>query len=186
MTYSLAGADAKSFAIDAANGQVKTRQPLNFEARNSYKVKVVASDLYGSGSSAGIDLTISVTDIDTEAPGKPGKPSVSPDPAQGHEALLVEWTAPENAGPPITGYVVQYRIEGPGEKWKPVTVDAGEGEETITGLKSDAVVRSAGARRQRRRRRTVVGVRQGQNVRRPNCKFTAQFRGERCYGAHGS
>ena len=139
VTYSLAGADANSFAIDAANGQVKIRQPLNFEARNSYKVKVVASDLYGSGSSAGIDLTISVTDIDTEAPGKPGKPSVSPDPAQGHEALLVEWTAPENAGPPITGYVVQYRVEGSGEKWKPVKVDTGEGEETITGLKSDAV-----------------------------------------------
>ena len=137
VSYSLAGPDARAFAIDASSGQVKTRAPLNFEARNSYKVKLVASDLSGSGSSTGIDLTISVSDVDTEAPGTPDKPSVSPDPEDGHEALLVEWTAPENAGPPITGYVLQYRIAGPGEKWKRVRVDAGESEKTITGLESD-------------------------------------------------
>ncbi len=137
VTYSLAGADAKTLAIDASSGQVKTRGPLNFEARSSYEIKLVASDLNGSGSSTGIDLTISVVDVDTEAPETPKKPSVSPEPEHGHEALLVEWTAPENAGPPITGYVVQYRIEDSGGKWDRFTVDAGNVEGTITGLEPD-------------------------------------------------
>ena len=138
VTYSLAGADSKTFAVDATNGQVKTRDPLNFEARNSYKIRLVASDLNGSGGSAGIDLTINVADVDTEAPGTPDKPSASPDPVRGHEALLVAWTAPDNAGPPITSYVLRYRIEGSAEKWKRATVDSNDTEDTITGLQSDA------------------------------------------------
>lgn len=137
VTYSLAGPNAGTFAVDALSGQVKTRGPLNFEARNSYRITIVASDPSGSGLSAGIDVTISVADVDTEAPGTPEKPSVSPDNEHGHMALVVEWTAPENAGPQITNYVLQYRIDGSGEKWKQITVGAGVGVDTLTGLQSD-------------------------------------------------
>ena len=137
VTYSLAGVGARTFAIDPTRGQVKTKEPLNFEARNSYKIKLVASDLDGSGDSTGIDVTISVADVDTEAPGTPKRPSVSPDAEQGHEALLVEWTAPDNAGPPITSFDLQYRVEGSSEKWNRVKVDASDAEEKILGLESD-------------------------------------------------
>ena len=44
-------------------------------------------------------------------PGKPSRPTV----AGGHEQVGVEWDAPDNTGPPITGYDLQYRIRDFGE-----------------------------------------------------------------------
>ncbi len=137
VTYSLAGAAAGQFTVDASSGQVKTKGPLNFEARSSYKVRFVASEDSGSGKSTSLDLTIKVLDDDTEAPGTPNEPTVSPDSEDGHEALLVRWTAPKNPGPPITGYVVQYRAGGQGIKWEQAAVDGGITETTISGLEAD-------------------------------------------------
>ena len=51
------------------------------------------------------DYTVTVTDVDTEAPGVPS-PEVSAVTETGFE---VTWQAPANAGPPIEGYEVQYR-----------------------------------------------------------------------------
>ena len=134
VAYSLTGINAGLFDIDASSGQVKTKESLNFEARSAYEVMFTASDPTGSGNSAGIDLIIEVTDVDTEAPGTPEKPSVSPDPDDGHQALAIKWGAPENSGPPITSYVVQYRIEGSGDEWNQVTVDGNSVEATVSGL----------------------------------------------------
>ena len=134
VAYSLTGTNAGLFDIDASSGQVKTKESLNFEARSAYEVIFSASDPAGSGNSAGIDLIIEVTDVDTEAPGTPEKPSLSPDPDDGHQALAVKWAAPENSGPPITSYVVQYRIEGSGDEWNQVTVDENSVEATVSGL----------------------------------------------------
>ena len=134
VAYSLTGTNAGLFDIDASSGQVKTKESLNFEARSAYEVMFTASDPTGSGNSAGIDLIIEVTDVDTEAPGTPEKPSLSPDPDDGHQALAFEWAAPENSGPPITSYVVQYRIEGSGDEWNQVTVDGNSVEATVSGL----------------------------------------------------
>ncbi len=137
VTYSLAGADAGQFMVDASSGQIKTRGPHNYEVRSTYKVRIVASDVNGSGKSTGVDLTIKVVDDDAEAPGTPNKPTVSPDSENGHEALVVRWTAPENPGPPITGYVVRYWAGGPGIKWKQAAVGGGDTETTISGLEAD-------------------------------------------------
>ena len=49
---------------------------------------------------------MTVADVDTEAPGKPDAPSVS---AASVSSLDVGWSAPDNDGPAITGYDVQYR-----------------------------------------------------------------------------
>ncbi len=76
-------------------------------------------------------------DDDTEAPGTPDKPSVSPDPEGGHETLLIRWSAPENPGPPITAYIVRYRVGGPGKKWEQAAVDGGVYETTISDLEAD-------------------------------------------------
>ncbi len=68
LTYSLSGEDASTFAIDSASGQLRTTGRLSFEYRNTYSVRLTASD---GESDARLDLTIHVTDID-----EPGRVNV--------------------------------------------------------------------------------------------------------------
>ena len=65
LIYTLSGADAASFGIGRNNGQLKTKAPLNYEARNSYTVVVTATDPFGATDS--ITVTINVTDEDDPA-----------------------------------------------------------------------------------------------------------------------
>ena len=46
LTYGLSGTDAASFAIDAATGQLKTKEGVtyNHEVKATYSVKVTVSD----------------------------------------------------------------------------------------------------------------------------------------------
>ena len=134
VTYSLTGASAGLFDVDASSGQVKTKGSLNYEAASTYTVAFTASD--PQSNSASIALTITVTDVDTEAPGKPAKPSVVPNSGNGHAALKITWTAPENSGPAITGYVVQFRIDDSDDEWTQVTVVGNTVETTISMLES--------------------------------------------------
>ena len=62
LTYTLGGADADSFGIVAASGQLQTRDPLDHEFRSSYQVTVTAAD--PSNASAIIAVTITVTNED--------------------------------------------------------------------------------------------------------------------------
>ncbi len=59
--YSLDGADAESFSISRTTGQLMTKAALNYEARRSYAVMVIATD--PSGASDSIHVTINVTDV---------------------------------------------------------------------------------------------------------------------------
>ncbi len=61
LIYTLGGADAAFFDISRSNGQLKTRDPLNYEARNSYSVIVTAVD--PSGAADSIQVTINVTNV---------------------------------------------------------------------------------------------------------------------------
>ena len=71
LTYSLRGADAESFDIDPATGQLLTKAPLDYEAKDSYSVIVSVSD--GKSSSGresdtrddSITVTITLTDVDS-------------------------------------------------------------------------------------------------------------------------
>ena len=137
VTYSLTGTNAGLFDVDASDGQVRTKESLNYEAESMYIVAFSASDPGGSGNSTGIKLTIKIRDVSTEHPGKPEKPSVSPKPGNGHEALAVTWAAPENSGPPIMRYVVQYRVGGLDTEWKQVTIEGNGVETTISRLAAD-------------------------------------------------
>ncbi len=65
LTYLLGGADADHFAIDADSGQLRTSGALDYESQDSYAVTVIAAD--GAGLWAGLDVTITVTDVQ-EAP----------------------------------------------------------------------------------------------------------------------
>ena len=65
LIYTLDGADAASFGISRNDGQLKTKAPLNYEARNTYTVVVTATD--PSGAADSILVTINVTDEDDPA-----------------------------------------------------------------------------------------------------------------------
>ena len=62
LTYTLGGADADSFGIVAASGQLRTKDPLDYESRSSYQVTVTAAD--PSNASDSIAVTITVTNED--------------------------------------------------------------------------------------------------------------------------
>ena len=61
LTYSLGGADAASFSIDTATGQLRTRASLNYRTKNTYSVTVSADD--GKGGTDSITVTINVTNV---------------------------------------------------------------------------------------------------------------------------
>ncbi len=62
LTYTLGGNDVASFDIDTTNGQLKTKETLDYETKSSYSVTVSVSD-DNSGTDS-ISVTITVTDID--------------------------------------------------------------------------------------------------------------------------
>ena len=63
ISYTLVGAYASSFAIDSATGQLRTKAALDYERKNSYRVRVRASN--GSRYSDGV-VTINVENVDEE------------------------------------------------------------------------------------------------------------------------
>ena len=70
LTYTLSGDDAESFDIDDTNGQIRTKDALDYEGETtSYSVTISVSDgenLYGDPDPAvddTIDVTIEVTDV---------------------------------------------------------------------------------------------------------------------------
>ena len=65
LTYSLGGADAASFDIDRADGQLEAKAALDFEDKDTYLVTVTATD--PGGLSATVNVTVKVLDVD-EAP----------------------------------------------------------------------------------------------------------------------
>ena len=106
LSYSLGGPDADSFAIDASSGQLRTRAPLDHEARPEHTVTVTASD---GVASASIAVTVSVTDV-AEPPPEPALVAAA---GSGPGRVVVSWTAPEaSGGPAIDRYEVRYRAIG--------------------------------------------------------------------------
>ena len=123
LNYTLEGPDAGSFEIVATSGggQVRTSAPLNFEEKARYSVAVRVRD--GRGGTDAVNVTINVTDINTEAPETPFAPTVT---AVSSTSVQVSWEEPENTGPPINDYDYQYRAVTDSE-WTEVT------NTTITG-----------------------------------------------------
>ena len=122
--YALAGgADRTQFAIVADTGELSFRTAPDFEAPsdvssssppsaagdNEYIVAVQVTSGTGTRElTAEQAIRVRVTDVD-EPPGAPAAPAianVTPD------GLTIIWTEPDNTGPPITGYDVQYREGG--------------------------------------------------------------------------
>ena len=121
-SYAIAGgADGNLFSIVAHTGVLSFRDPPNFEAPadvgstdppseagdNEYIVVVrVASGPVARDRTVEQAFTVRVTDADRESPGVPEAPRVT---LALEASLTVAWDEPENPGPPITDYDVQYR-----------------------------------------------------------------------------
>ncbi len=131
ITYSItAGNTGSVFAIGASTGAITyTGSGENYESftdpadpASAFTLTVRASDGTATDTAT---VTVAVTDVDTEAPGKPAAPTVGPTTGSS-SSLDVEWTAPSNAGPAITGYDLRYR-EGTSGTWD-------DGPQDQTGL----------------------------------------------------
>ncbi len=61
LEYSLGGTDAASFDIGSTNGQLRTKDALDYETKASYSVTVSVSD--GNGGTDSIAVTINITDV---------------------------------------------------------------------------------------------------------------------------
>ena len=94
LTYSLRGADAGSFDIDPATGQLLTKAPLDFEAKAAYSVIVSVSD---GKSSSGRDsdarddsITVTIAIENADEPGEVGLSSLQPQVAVALTATLTD------------------------------------------------------------------------------------------------
>ena len=118
LTYSLSGADASSFSIDSATGQIKVGSgtTLDYESSTtSYSVTVGVSDLKDSSGTADtvvddtITITINVTDVN-EPPAALSALTATP---QSKTQIELSWTGVNTAGrPDITNYVIETRKKG--------------------------------------------------------------------------
>ena len=124
------GADRLKFSIGTATGVLAFNAPQNFEdatdadGNNAYVVVVRAtSGADAREKTAEQTITVTVTDVDGEAPGVPAVPTVS---SAGVTSVTVSWVPPVNTGPPITDYDYQYRVKTTAGAWTEVT------ETTIT------------------------------------------------------
>ena len=119
------GADRFQFSIAPDTGELSFRTPPDYEdptdvgssdpvsgaEDNQYVVTVeVRSGAGAREMTAAQTLAVRVTD-EREPPGVPEAPTFSGETA---DSLRVSWSEPENTGPPITDYDVQYREKGTG------------------------------------------------------------------------
>ncbi len=129
LQYSLLGAEERSFKVDPGTGQLATAILLDYETQSEYLVQVRVRD--GKGGADVINVTITVVDVD-EPPSQPGAPEVR---STGPTGLTVSWTAPDNQGPEITDYDLQYR-EADGE-FKDAGYDGTGTSMTLNDLKPE-------------------------------------------------
>ena len=107
------GADRSEFSIASDTGELSFRDPPDFEAPGDNEYLVTVEVTSGAGArelKAEKTFTISVTD-EREPPGVPEAPTFSRETA---DSLEVSWSEPENRGPAITDYDVQFREKGTG------------------------------------------------------------------------
>ena len=96
LSYSIAGADAAAFDVDAGSGQLSTLAPLDHEAKDSYRFTLSVSDgkdADGDADSAiddTVDVAVTVTDVN-EAPVVSGLAAVSYD--EGGTGVVARYTA---------------------------------------------------------------------------------------------
>ena len=124
--YTLEGADADSFDIDSASGQIQTKPGVTYdhESKSSYSVTVKADD--NNGGTATIDVTITVTDVD-----EAGTVTLSTDQPPARAEITAALTDPDEG---VTGAVWQWERSSDGNTgW----VGIGTGSPSYTPVDGD-------------------------------------------------
>ena len=131
------GADRSFFSIGATSGALTFDAAPNYEdaqdqsTNNTYMVTVEATSGTGTREKTATQrITVTVTDVSGEAPGKPAAPTVTP---ASVSSLRVNWSAPANAGPAIDDYDVRYRA-GTSGTWSDGGHTGTATTATLTGL----------------------------------------------------
>ncbi len=133
LTYSLEGPGADSFTIVSSSGQMRTKSPLDHEARQSYSVTVKVDDRQRKDNSVAAKSVTIMVDDGREPPPAPAAPKVAGIPGS-TSSVRVTWAEPANTGPRITGYDVNYRKVGSGSlRWPHMGADRST---IITDLKA--------------------------------------------------
>ena len=133
ITEGAEGADGALFEVDRTSGALAFKSapnhedpqdqasadPMNAAGNNEYVLFVTVT--IGTGEDATTTdyvVVVTVTDVDTEAPGVPDKPTVTPASATSVAAI---WVAPANTGPEISDYDYRYRTHDPQGIWTEIT-----------------------------------------------------------------
>ena len=119
---------------DVVNPTFTAPRELTVDVVLSFRLLV--TDPGGRFDTDTVEVTVTVTDEDNENPGKPLAPTVS---AATPYSLMVEWMEPENTGPAITDYDVQYREDGSGDGFTDAQHQGTALTATLTGLMPDTV-----------------------------------------------
>ena len=107
------GADQGQFTITSDTGDLSFRTAPDFEAPGDNEYEVTVELKSGAGArelEAEQTIAVRVTD-EREPPKVPEVPTFSGETA---ESITVNWSEPDNTGPAITDYDVQYREKGTG------------------------------------------------------------------------
>ena len=117
LTYTLGGPDAGLFNFTTRTGQLRTKAPLNHEDPRCYDAStpsdtkcyyyVTVTVVDGAGGSDATGVRIEVGDR-TEPASAPARPTIRAT-EKSSTSLDVSWSAPQNAGPDIVSYEVQWR-----------------------------------------------------------------------------
>ena len=110
LIYTIRGNYARYFAIDPANGQLKTRSALNYETKHSYSVTVRASN----GSLAS-DATVTINVINED---EAGTISYSPTTPKARIPLTASLTDPDGS---VTGELWAWELSSDGNSWSTIS-----------------------------------------------------------------
>ena len=127
LTYMLGGTDMASFDIVRATGQLQTKAKLDYETKNSYMVRVTATD--PDGLRASIAVTIMVTDMD-EAPEIAGEDISEEFRENGRNLEIERFRAKDPEGRPVYWSVLAFN-----DTALPIDVD---GDGTADIVEADA------------------------------------------------